>query len=106
MTLSRRNALKLGLGAGALHLLGRPGIIAAEVAGAPRAADATRLKARPLPLTAVRLTGGPLRHAQDLDRQYLLALEPDRSRRRSPTAAGTAAAGTSRATSPAITCPP
>ena len=78
MTLSRRNALKLGLGAGALHLLGRPGIIAAEVAGAPRAADATRLKARPLPLTAVRLTGGPLQHAQDLDRQYLLALEPDR----------------------------
>ena len=78
MTLSRRNALKLGLGAGALHLLGRPGIIAAEAGGAPRAADATRLKARPLPLTAVRLTGGPLQHAQDLDRQYLLALEPDR----------------------------
>ena len=78
MTLSRRSALKLGLGAGALHLLGRPGIIAAEAAGAPRAADATRLKARPLPLAAVRLTGGPLQHAQDLDRQYLLALEPDR----------------------------
>ena len=79
MTLSRRSALKLGLGAGALHLLGRPGIIAAEAAaGVPRAADASRLKARPLPLAAVRLTGGPLQHAQDLDRQYLLALEPDR----------------------------
>ena len=35
-------------------------------------------RARPLPLTAVRLTGGPLRHAQDLDIRYLLELEPDR----------------------------
>jgi uncharacterized protein len=34
--------------------------------------------ARPLPLTAVRLTGGPLKRAQDLDAAYLLSLEPDR----------------------------
>src|SRR5512138_365232 len=34
--------------------------------------------ARPLPLSAVRLTGGPLKQAQDLDAQYLLKLEPDR----------------------------
>jgi uncharacterized protein len=34
--------------------------------------------ARPLPLSAVRLTGGPLKHAQDLDADYLLKLEPDR----------------------------
>jgi len=34
--------------------------------------------ARPLPLSGVRLTGGPLKHAQDLDREYLLKLEPDR----------------------------
>lgn len=34
--------------------------------------------ARPLPLSAVRLTGGPLKHAQDLDSDYLLKLEPDR----------------------------
>jgi len=34
--------------------------------------------ARPLPLTAVRLTGGPLKKAQDLDAAYLLALDPDR----------------------------
>ena len=32
----------------------------------------------PLPLTAVRLTGGPLKHAQDLDAAYLLSLDPDR----------------------------
>ncbi len=33
---------------------------------------------RPLPLSAVRLTGGPLKHAQDLSAVYLLSLEPDR----------------------------
>ncbi|HPS03652.1 MAG TPA: glycoside hydrolase family 127 protein, partial [Candidatus Sumerlaeota bacterium] len=34
--------------------------------------------ARPLPLTDVRLTGGPLKNAQDLDAKYLLDLQPDR----------------------------
>lgn len=34
--------------------------------------------ARPLPLADVRLTGGPLKHAQELDAAYLLQLEPDR----------------------------
>ena len=34
--------------------------------------------ARPLPLSAVRLTGGPLKRAQDLDAAYLLELQPDR----------------------------
>jgi uncharacterized protein len=34
--------------------------------------------ARPLPLSCVRLTGGPLKHAQELDAEYLLKLEPDR----------------------------
>lgn len=33
--------------------------------------------ARPLPLNAVRLTGGPLKRAQDLDATYLLDLNPD-----------------------------
>ena len=36
------------------------------------------LKARPLDLSSVRLLGGPLKHAQDLDAKYLLELEPDR----------------------------
>jgi uncharacterized protein len=36
------------------------------------------VKARPLPLESVRLTGGPLKHAQDLEFAYLLALEPNR----------------------------
>jgi len=34
--------------------------------------------ARPLPLSDVRLTGGPLKRAQDLNADYLLKLEPDR----------------------------
>jgi hypothetical protein len=44
----------------------------------PPIADAIRDAARPLPLDAVRLTGGPLKHAQDLNAAYLLALEPHR----------------------------
>ncbi|MCH7556549.1 MAG: glycoside hydrolase family 127 protein [Planctomycetes bacterium] len=36
------------------------------------------LKARPLDLSSVRLLGGPLKHAQDLDGKYLLELEPNR----------------------------
>ena len=35
-------------------------------------------KARALPLSHVRLTGGPLKHAQDLNGAYVLSLEPDR----------------------------
>lgn len=33
---------------------------------------------KPLPPSAVKLTGGPLKQAQDLDAKYLLDLEPDR----------------------------
>ncbi|MBM3293740.1 MAG: hypothetical protein FJY82_04360 [Candidatus Aminicenantes bacterium] len=39
---------------------------------------AVALKVRPLPLADVRLTGGPLKHAQDMNGRYLLALSPDR----------------------------
>ncbi len=46
-------------------------------AGGP-AAPVVAQKARPFPIADVRLTGGPLKHAQDLDAQYLLSLEPDR----------------------------
>ena len=34
--------------------------------------------ARPLPISSVRLTGGPLKQAQDLDAAYLLSLDLDR----------------------------
>ena len=43
-----------------------------------RAFEARLLRARPVPLARVRLTGGPLKHAQDLNGTYLLALDPDR----------------------------
>ena len=37
-----------------------------------------QFKAVPLPLSSVRLTGGPLKRAQDLDAAYLLELQPER----------------------------
>jgi DUF1680 family protein len=43
-----------------------------------RAFERRLMRARPLPLASVRLTGGPLKHAQDLDVAYLKELEPDR----------------------------
>lgn len=41
-------------------------------------AEPVKLAAQALPLAAVRLTGGPLKKAQEVDAQYLLSLEPDR----------------------------
>jgi DUF1680 family protein len=52
--------------------------LAASIASALPPAGSVPLVARPLPLNAVRLTGGPLKQAQDLDAAYLLKLEPDR----------------------------
>ncbi|MCG6958219.1 MAG: glycoside hydrolase family 127 protein [Gemmatimonadetes bacterium] len=94
MTISRRTVVKLGLGAGAVPLLARVPLVAQEegpvglTPGAPGQAaplapgsvvtPAVALRARPLPLSAVRVLGGPLGHAQELDAAYLLSLEPDR----------------------------
>jgi hypothetical protein len=50
----------------------------ASTAHAQQIKNAVPYVARPLPLSAVRLTGGPLKRAQDLDAEYLLKLEPDR----------------------------
>jgi DUF1680 family protein len=44
----------------------------------PQQNEARIIKAKPLALDAVRLTGGPLKRAQQLDAEYLLQLEPDR----------------------------
>lgn len=54
------------------------GSVFAQTPNPARASEDKILKVRPLPLNSVRLTGGPLKHAQELDAQYLLALEPDR----------------------------
>jgi uncharacterized protein len=83
MTLSRRNVLKLSLGAGAVSLLDSISIGVAEAA-TPLTSPLSKtpkdqiLTARPLPLDGVRLLGGPLKQAQDADIKYLLELEPDR----------------------------
>jgi uncharacterized protein len=55
-------------------------LLGAAFVGSPaeRITSAVPDIARPLPLGAVRLTGGPLKQAQDLDAKYLLSLEPDR----------------------------
>ena len=49
---------------------------AEALAPAPIAED--RIRARPVHLSKVRLTGGPLKHAQESAAKYLLELEPDR----------------------------
>ncbi len=53
-------------------------LVLATTVSAQQIKNAVPYVARPLPLSAVRLTGGPLKHAQDLDAEYLLKLEPDR----------------------------
>jgi len=84
MSLSRRTLLKIGVGTGAVPLLNAipfaKGVAqpATDGRSSRRADGAGTLRARPLPLESVRLTGGPLRHAQELDIKYLLDLEPDR----------------------------
>lgn len=43
-----------------------------------RSSEEKLVRARPLPINSVRLLGGPLKNAQDLDAKYLLDLQPDR----------------------------
>ncbi len=45
---------------------------------AVRAFEEKMVQAHPLALTRVRVTGGPLKTAQDITAKYLLSLEPDR----------------------------
>ena len=52
----------------ALYLRSMPRVLHSKV----------QIKAVPLPLNDVRLTGGPLKKAQDLDAAYLLELQPER----------------------------
>jgi DUF1680 family protein len=55
-----------------------PGFALAKTDNPAKVSEGRILKVRPLPLSSVRLTGGPLKHAQDLDAEYLLQLQPDR----------------------------
>lgn len=54
------------------------GMAAAQTRNAAQISKDKIVKARPLPLDSVRLLGGPLKTAQELDAKYLLELEPDR----------------------------
>ena len=74
--LSRRRFLRAAGAVGVGLALGRRGLAAPRARGPIK--NAVTAAARPLPLTAVRLTGGPLHHAQTMNAKYLLALEPDR----------------------------
>ncbi len=85
MTTSRRDFLQrsaataaaLTLGAQTAHAMrfNEHGVL--EDA-AVHAFEEKRIQAHPLALTAVRVTGGPLKTAQDVTAKYLLSLEPDR----------------------------
>jgi DUF1680 family protein len=50
----------------------------AQTGNPAKSVESKTVKARPLPPGSVRLLGGPLKKAQDLDAAYLLELEPDR----------------------------
>lgn len=86
MDTARRDFLKRSATTAAALSLSPLGPGSAAAAESPnRAADESPLAAerrlehaRPVPLEKVRLTGGPLKHAQELDAAYLLSLEPDR----------------------------
>jgi uncharacterized protein len=75
MTVSRRTALKLGLGASVTPFLSR---LSDRPGATPPRAPGNTPATRPIPLDRVRILGGPLKHAQELDARYLLQLEPDR----------------------------
>ena len=80
--------MRISFGSRILHqklaAIGAIALVTTAIAAVPpkdtprRATPRIAETARPLPLDAVRLTGGPLQRAQQLDAQYLLALEPDR----------------------------
>ncbi|MBE3134276.1 MAG: glycoside hydrolase family 127 protein, partial [Acidobacteria bacterium] len=61
------------------QVLARVGAEGGAQAGTPPAVKmAVPQKARPLPINDVRVTGGPLKRAQDLNGTYLVDLQPDR----------------------------
>ncbi|MFT3787307.1 MAG: glycoside hydrolase family 127 protein [Tepidisphaeraceae bacterium] len=76
MPLLRTTLIRLAVAAGTLTMT--TDAIAQPTTRPTTVTQAVSFKATPLPPSQVRLTGGPLKHAQDLDAAYLLKLEPDR----------------------------
>ena len=81
MPSSRRDFLQTSASAAAALTLGP---IARELGAelpsttASGGVDEKTVRARPVHLSKVRVTGGPLKTAQDVTAKYLLALDPDR----------------------------
>src|SRR5437899_237373 len=74
---SRRNFIQVSTStAAAIALSPLVSRSRAEAESAPR--GESRVRARPVHLSKVRLTGGPLKKAQDATIKYLLELDPDR----------------------------
>ena len=85
MTADRRDFLKVSASSATALALGPLAAAPVDAHAAPAAPPisphdtARRLRrAQPVPLERIRITGGPLHHAQKLTLDYLLALEPDR----------------------------
>ncbi|HUX34384.1 MAG TPA: beta-L-arabinofuranosidase domain-containing protein [Gemmatimonadaceae bacterium] len=86
MPTSRRDFLARSATAAAALSLGMRGTARAGEPVAPTSDDGPALgpmaekmlRARPVRLANVRVLGGPLKHAQELDAKYLLSLDPDR----------------------------
>src|SRR5215475_4454463 len=80
MSTTRRRFLRISastLAAATVGAQGEQTSIAAQ-SSAVSTFEQALLRARPVPLSKVRLLGGPLKLAQDADARYLLELEPDR----------------------------
>src|SRR5262245_37127592 len=76
---TRRNFMKTSVAAIAAIGSARPlGAFGPESPREIHAFEAKMMRALPLPLNKVRVTGGPLKKAHDLTAKYLLDLEPDR----------------------------
>ena len=83
MSTTRRDFLQQSAAAATAATLGPIASTAQSLgsleAGPPaKSVDASRIRARPVPSSRVRVLGGPLKRAQDLTAKYLLELEPDR----------------------------
>jgi len=74
MSSTRRDFLQSSATAAAAITLGPLTRHAVAESAQPAAPANERIKARPVHLSKVRLTGGPLKAAQDADAKYLLAL--------------------------------
>jgi len=78
MSKSRREFLRSSATAAAAFTIAPGARLAALEDPKIKAFEDRMLRARPLALERVRVTGGPLQHAQAITAKYLLSLDPDR----------------------------